>query len=235
MKWDLVEQELATAFQTVVAEAGGARVLMSESRVDLDSVLGRAEEPGDREQEDLGEFFSEDFDRVDPRGLLGCRWPVSVVLGFEWMGLFLDGASLDQFDLGGGRALVGLGIDELDYQTVALVEGGAAGWSLLFPGLCESNGERYGVDLFTSLPGTTENRRPDLLPMAVVREGYRRWLDIGFFDYDWRSLAENIMGRAELGPGFFDTPGALNNKFDQNQREFLLDLYFKHCYGEMPS
>ena len=248
MNWDLVEQELAAAFQTVAAEADGARVLVPQAPLDLQEVFRDAEEPDDRENEELEAYFYDEFDSVDPRGLLACRWPLSRVLGFEWasMGPMCWFSTLDLFDLGGSRTLVGLNHEEQDYVVLAAVEGGAAGWSLLFPALCEDNGGRYDVYLFGSLPSETENYRRDLVPKAVVREGYRNWLDSeqdGWWMFQesvikyaagaaHSSPVERVMARAQVDFGFLDTPPMPNDEFDQNRREFLLDLVLHALHRE---
>ena len=41
-----------------------------------------------------------------------------------------------------------------------------------------------------------------------------------------------MIGHIEVDFDFLDTPPVANDEFDENRREFLLDLYFTHCYGE---
>jgi hypothetical protein len=128
------------------------------------------------------------------------------------------------------------------------LEGGTAAWSVLFPDLCESNGERFGVRLFGSLPTQTENNRLDLLPRAVVRNAYSRWLDSepdGWWMFQesivkdaaqaaHSSAVERVMAQSQVDFGFLDTPPLPNDQFDQNRREVLLGLYFRHCYVGLP-
>jgi hypothetical protein len=41
-----------------------------------------------------------------------------------------------------------------------------------------------------------------------------------------------ILSAHQMDFDFLDTPPMPNDEFDQNRREFLLDLYFAHSYSE---
>lgn len=63
--------------------------------------------------------------------------------------------------------------------------------------LLRANGQRQGVAVFGSLPSETTNKRPDLIPTAVLKQAYFDWLQWQEAQQGtaWLALAEEHFGR----------------------------------------
>jgi hypothetical protein len=255
MKWAEFEQQLGAAFREVVAEVEGDRVLIPDTPFNLNDALLLAVEPKDCAQEDLAQFFRGlEAGEEGPRSvradmLLSEHAGLSEVIAFEWasMGPMCWYSRIGRLDFAAGRSYACLNHEDEPLLAFAAVEGGRAGWSWLFSDVCASNGERYGVGLFGSVPGDTHNRLPDLLPETIVREAYGRWLDINDDGWWWfeqeivpdaahashSSEIERTIARSTVDlEAILNAEPQRNDAFDQTRRRFLLDLYFTHCYSE---
>lgn len=228
--FDRGSTRLVVADGTVTVPAGG---------LDLDAVMREA-----AETEDELERWSE--------GLCNDR-TLRRVLGFEWatLGPMSWFVGLDILDLGTPRAY--LCVDQRDLEgeqpcpIVAAVEPKSEPslWSALLVDLITTNGADYGVDLFGDLPTETVNHAPGLLPEAMVREAYSRWLDAATWS-GWPALARYLellgddptpLDQALIGYRALDDPEKLLASIDASEpdlskekRDALLDQYFAYCY-----
>jgi hypothetical protein len=250
VRWDLVERRLETAFAMPRHEASAGRILVAVNALDLDEVLTEARET----REESGEHGA-------PVELLEEERSFGPVLGFEWqsMGPMSWYSTLRMVDLGGDQAYACICHEEAPSLAFAAIrpkdEPGL--WSALFRELVATNGSAYDVGLFGSLPGETENFRPDLVPETVVRKAYRAWLD-NVEDGWWglnehiaamRAYPDDLMQRA-LGPvealaeslppaddpealdRFLEAPKRFADGLSEDARLRLLDEYFRNCYFE---
>ena len=131
----------------------------------------------------------------------------------------------------------------------------------LFRSLIRENGVSYQVELFGSLPTRTTNYRPDLIPAAVIKEGYWDWMEwasSGGVD-SWANLRDGVIRKA-IDPGPLVPMGKLLSELARfakhvpprpeeiaaylaakeregatlstEDRRRILDLYFSQAYKE---
>jgi hypothetical protein len=228
MKWEKLAKELADAFTVEVVEIGGGTVRRGQNAFDLGAALLRAEEPGDRENDEFAEYLPELADGGGAwlaEALLDLRWPPKPLICFDWLS---DEWYLKVLDVG-DEWLYLCAEDDGGERFVAgvCVKGGSDVWSALFIDMCGSNGDSYDMSMFPGLPVRVINPSPGLLHKAAVREGFRRWL--GDDQRAWEQLVEEVEGWE--GTREFAHP-VVEQEIREEDREVFLDLYFAYYYDE---
>ncbi len=97
------------------------------------------------------------------------------LLTFRW-GTYVR--SIDFLDVGGSEVFVCFDSDEDAYRVTAALDpkDEPSITQELVQSYFKDNGRSYGVELFGCLPNEMLNRRPDLLPAAIVKEACWNWL-----------------------------------------------------------
>ncbi len=130
--------------------------------------------------------------------------------------------------------------------------------------LLADNGERYGLQIFGSLPTMTENHHPETIDRSAIETAYGSWMDwaerTGWADNLWISLSEDLRHRAEssnpmeralrplreLGEKLGKNPSVEamqaylaqrseeDDEISDEQRQILLRFYMVGSYQEVP-
>jgi hypothetical protein len=200
-------------------------VFAGEEPIDLEEAVRAACE----DEDEYDDYVSDGFESLD--GL-------QELLSLDWEGCgpgLTSVASLELLDLEQQKHYVVFRDEASGLRAFGLVAGPL---SMFLPAFVETffatNGTAYGATVISSIPTGTLNSRPDLIPQASVRQGYRGFLD-------W-ATAHHFSGWDNLDPIGWSEPLSDDEQDDfdnrmaeaspEQENQILLDEYFKRCYDE---
>lgn len=169
MKWEKLARDLESGFTVTTLQVPGGRVLVAHEPFNLELALAAIEETEDEER------LAEDIGASD---VLRDKWPLQPFVSFDWSDVW--GMSIELLDIGTPRLYVCLNQEAEGpaWRVIAALEpkDSPEVFSAFFKSLIESNGTAYRVEMFGSLPTSTVNSRPELVPARAVKESYRAWM-----------------------------------------------------------
>jgi hypothetical protein len=242
VKWDRLAEALNAAMlagKRVTLPQG--TVWVPEAPFDLSAgVEGVVETEDERAQ----------FEWDGPREMVSGRWNLSGLVSFEWLGLgpVTWSAGIEMLDLGVPRAFMCVFLEASPWQAVAALEP-KDGPDLVAYFFREVLVGRYGVELFGSLPTSTENHRADLLSAEAVRTAYMEWMEWAEKNTyaSWTGLRDHIIDRAlepdhlkrsmELMKNFGEIvarirEGQKEDPLTAEDKQRILDNYLSGAYTE---
>jgi hypothetical protein len=219
--------QLDASFPTeIVLLHGSGGVFAGQQPVDLDDAVRAA----CNDEDEYDEYASEDFESLG----------LELLLSLDWDGAgpgLSSAASLELLRLEPHKPYVVFRDEAFGLRVFAAV---SEPLEMFLPRFVEtffgSNGTTYGAAVISSIPATTLNSRPDLIPERSVRDGYRDFLDWatehlygGWDSFDPLDWADQV---GEDGPTVDDLQDRLDEASPEQEKEILLDMYFRLCYEE---
>jgi hypothetical protein len=217
--------QLEGAFRLdVVLQHPYGGVFAGEEPVDLEKAVQDACE----DEDEYEDYVSDDFESLGLEGLVYLEW------GGASPGL-ASIASLELLDLEQHKHCVVLRDETFGLRAFGLV---SSPLNMFLPRFVETffatNGTAYGATAINSIPGSTLNSRPDLIPRASLREGYRGFLDWATAHHfgGWDDFDPIGWSGSSSDDEWDDFDNRMADASPEQENQILLDEYFKRCYEE---